>query len=454
MGTKYIQRITSQRGDTIVEVLVALAVLGLIVGAASALAGRSTKSLQDTQEKAVALRLAQGQLEYIKTYTVTHPDDVQVGMSGFCMKQNDALPDKPLIKAGGGDCVGTVGDGGADYTKSITLQPTADGAGIDATATVKWDTQNVKDTDVKLTYRLYKSLGASDIGGGGSCDPGWYRPTPTSPCIESPPSVVVRVQKIAPDAGNIQPSCTKAASQNRSGTRVQLNGAAGTTKNTDSNSNATFENLVRNAAYSATIQSVPAGYQLCDSTNTPRAVPYTDSKTVVGAPGFPQAITMKIRPICSQSQSTSYGAWRDIREDQYGWVADYDWVITQWVRPWDAASAGGFSDGYQGTSVGEYAVPPNHKMVRQADHAQSSPGNWAQSPSWRTINGVTQWWYWYNVWVAIREYRQVGQHWGVTASNVLVRQDRTNTVTTTYSCTESPNYSTSYQYGESRYGGW
>ncbi|MBI4033493.1 prepilin-type N-terminal cleavage/methylation domain-containing protein [Candidatus Saccharibacteria bacterium] len=54
------------RGDTIVEVLAAIAVLGLALGAAYALSNRAFNTSVNTNDRVVALALAQGQVEFLR----------------------------------------------------------------------------------------------------------------------------------------------------------------------------------------------------------------------------------------------------------------------------------------------------------------------------------------------------------------------------------------------------
>src|SRR3990167_4326737 len=55
-----------QRGDTIVEVMAAIAIMGLALGAAFALSNRSFHTAQNTEERTEALALAQGQIEFLR----------------------------------------------------------------------------------------------------------------------------------------------------------------------------------------------------------------------------------------------------------------------------------------------------------------------------------------------------------------------------------------------------
>lgn len=55
-----------QAGDTIIEVMAAIAILGLAIGAAFSLSTRSFHSAVSTEEHTEALYLAQGQAEFLK----------------------------------------------------------------------------------------------------------------------------------------------------------------------------------------------------------------------------------------------------------------------------------------------------------------------------------------------------------------------------------------------------
>lgn len=64
-----IRHIRNQRGDTIVEVLIAIAVVSLVLVTAYATSTRNINTLEDTQEHSEALQLAQTQIEYLHDAT-------------------------------------------------------------------------------------------------------------------------------------------------------------------------------------------------------------------------------------------------------------------------------------------------------------------------------------------------------------------------------------------------
>lgn len=59
----------SQAGDTIVEVLLALAIIGLVLGAAYGTAERSIRVVRQSHERSEALKVGENQIETIKSRT-------------------------------------------------------------------------------------------------------------------------------------------------------------------------------------------------------------------------------------------------------------------------------------------------------------------------------------------------------------------------------------------------
>ena len=60
---------TNQRGDTIIEVLMAIAVIGMVLGSSFGIVNRSLAIGRDSQERSEALKIAESQLEKLKTAT-------------------------------------------------------------------------------------------------------------------------------------------------------------------------------------------------------------------------------------------------------------------------------------------------------------------------------------------------------------------------------------------------
>lgn len=83
----------NQFGDTIVEVLIVTAVLGLVLAGSYAIASRSLKGMRASQERGEALKLAEAQIESIKTAVAAKtPGVVQHSQNLFCLKLPAATP--------------------------------------------------------------------------------------------------------------------------------------------------------------------------------------------------------------------------------------------------------------------------------------------------------------------------------------------------------------------------
>jgi prepilin-type N-terminal cleavage/methylation domain-containing protein len=73
----------NQRGDTIVEVLIALAVIGSVLVGAFVVTTRSTTGVRDSEEHAQAMQLLQGQVEQLRSYALLQPKSVPLP-TNFC----------------------------------------------------------------------------------------------------------------------------------------------------------------------------------------------------------------------------------------------------------------------------------------------------------------------------------------------------------------------------------
>lgn len=72
-----------QRGDTIVEVMFALAVLGAVLGGAYVVVSRNVITNQSSQERLQAIKIAEAQFERLKIRSVT--DTTIFSKSNFCL---------------------------------------------------------------------------------------------------------------------------------------------------------------------------------------------------------------------------------------------------------------------------------------------------------------------------------------------------------------------------------
>lgn len=78
------------KGDTIVEVLMAILVASLVIAGAFSSARSSLTSNRDSQERNEAIKLAQGQIELLSYLAGQNNDDIFNSSTGlFCIRQSD-----------------------------------------------------------------------------------------------------------------------------------------------------------------------------------------------------------------------------------------------------------------------------------------------------------------------------------------------------------------------------
>jgi Tfp pilus assembly protein PilV len=314
----HLKRLSNQRGDTIVEVILALAVLGVVLGGSVVLANRNTKSLQDSQEHAVAQRQAQSQIEYLKSYAATlddiSTDALLTSGQGFCMTVvEDAAHNKTIkpVAATDSTCT-TSADTGAAYTMNVKL--TSFGEGYIATASAKWEGLTTQDANVSTTYRIYSKVGAGiSVEEGSSCPIGYAG----VPCAKIPPQYNFTTSRIPnPAKLAVAPAnCSQAAPTSFSGAAVTMEqqGSGGTVLGPKPTP-ALFKDLAVFGTYKATI-TAPAQYQICDG-NTPVA-----SKTIMltanPSATYPTQINTKVLPVCTRitvrdADTPIYGPWYNV----------------------------------------------------------------------------------------------------------------------------------------------
>jgi type II secretory pathway pseudopilin PulG len=104
----------SESGDTIVEVMVVLAVLGLAIGIAYATANRSLLDISQAEENAQATNYAQSEVEnlrYLAPTSVSNPSDPGYNSTSnifkptgtFCINSVSASP--PIVNATPANCM-------------------------------------------------------------------------------------------------------------------------------------------------------------------------------------------------------------------------------------------------------------------------------------------------------------------------------------------------------------
>ena len=133
-----------QRGDTIVEVLIAAAIVSLVLVGAYVVTNRNRIAMQDTQEHSIALKLVEGQTELLRGGLATPANGECFGTDGSVNT--------------GGDCIVTAEGvtapanyGGAAYKIAITSTGVGPAQTFEVTAT--WDNLTKGTSTVSSYYR-------------------------------------------------------------------------------------------------------------------------------------------------------------------------------------------------------------------------------------------------------------------------------------------------------------
>jgi len=155
---KHIQKL-GKRGDTIVEVLICLAVLGLTLGSATVVVNNNRKTIMGTQERSVALKLVQGQIE--KTRALVAQDSHQLVSAGTTVRN----PLGYCIDASGQAVLATTAPCTVDRSGVATAEVpnyqlktvvTANAGGYLLRATANWDMPNGVRGNVEIVHRIYQ----------------------------------------------------------------------------------------------------------------------------------------------------------------------------------------------------------------------------------------------------------------------------------------------------------
>lgn len=132
----------SQSGDTIVEVLIAIIVVSVVLGAAYVSAHQTLNSNRQAEERAQALKFLQGQVEQIKANTAAAYSQ----SAAFCYASNGS----GIVSAGNALC--TTGSIPGGYRLSVAPQ-------VGNTYSVKavWDSADGSGTEnIVISYRVYQ----------------------------------------------------------------------------------------------------------------------------------------------------------------------------------------------------------------------------------------------------------------------------------------------------------
>jgi prepilin-type N-terminal cleavage/methylation domain-containing protein len=155
---------TDTRGDTIIEVMLVLAVLGLAISISYATANRSLINARQAQESSVATALIQSQLEAVRTLAPLNPappapPDLDVYKSApatYCIKTD--VNNYVVVPTSDPACNPAINDDPASGSYSLSITYSA--APTDTfTAKATWpDVRDQGNDSATLVYRAHKAL--------------------------------------------------------------------------------------------------------------------------------------------------------------------------------------------------------------------------------------------------------------------------------------------------------
>lgn len=153
-------------GDTIVEVLIAIAVVSMVLGGAYVSANKSLQQARAAQERGEAIKLGEAQLERLKVLISDPASAVFTTSNYFCIDDSNGFQDlgaSPDLNDFSGPTYPSACKpapvGGIRYHQSIKGDPPAGpfATGRSFTVRLKWDGATGQGIEeLKFVYRVYK----------------------------------------------------------------------------------------------------------------------------------------------------------------------------------------------------------------------------------------------------------------------------------------------------------
>jgi prepilin-type N-terminal cleavage/methylation domain-containing protein len=149
----FIRRL-SQRGDTLVEVLIAIAIVSLILGGAFVTTNRNLQATREAQERGNAQKLVESQIEQIKNIVSSNPTSIfgAGAPASFCINAAGAV-----VASSNAACA--VNSSGVATTAEPVFRLVATRAGNTFTVTNTWSklTSGGGTTNTaQMKYRVYE----------------------------------------------------------------------------------------------------------------------------------------------------------------------------------------------------------------------------------------------------------------------------------------------------------
>ena len=135
-------------GDTIVEVMLSIAVVSMVIGISYSIANKSVKTGRAAQEQTEALQLAQQQLERVKVLAADKTKWASVtGAAPYCVV---TVPAISVVLASNPNCKGQ-GSGNL-YNLSVSYSSATNDT---FTITTNWTNVNNIASSVSIAYRMH-----------------------------------------------------------------------------------------------------------------------------------------------------------------------------------------------------------------------------------------------------------------------------------------------------------
>lgn len=189
-----------QRGDTIVEVLIALSVLTFVMTIAFASSTRSVENVRGTQERGEALKLAQGQIEHLIVKQGISEENNCFNSNGDAKKAG-ASNECAYMSVGGSGCDPTT----SGYCYNVNIErihvgdatPTNPSIATTYKVTVVWQGIGGGEDNVNVTYKMYTP------------NPAYVPPVPPPADPDNPPDddAVITVNENGPGCTILPEGC-------------------------------------------------------------------------------------------------------------------------------------------------------------------------------------------------------------------------------------------------------
>ncbi|HKU19221.1 MAG TPA: hypothetical protein VJP80_08220 [Candidatus Saccharimonadales bacterium] len=144
-----------ERGDTIVEVLISVAVVSLILGGAYVVSNNSLQSTRAAQERSNALKLAESQIEQVKGLVANNPNALfsAAAPANFCIDNTGAVIDT----TGSNKAKCSMDTTGTPTTRQPVFTIAITRSGQVFTLNETWiDVSGRNNDQLQLIYRVYQ----------------------------------------------------------------------------------------------------------------------------------------------------------------------------------------------------------------------------------------------------------------------------------------------------------